>query len=319
MLKQMFNTIGARLVRAAAFAALSALVALPCAARPRVGPSANDSDASTAYFPSGDGQTELVGYVFKPSGRGPFPAIVMLHGRAGPYSANVNGSCTFVRRGERSACNADTQSMRAKMWGAYWAGQGVLAIHVDSFGPRGRGHGFGRNTHGDVDRDAVNEMTVRPLDAEGALDYLQQRGDVKADRIAVQGWSNGASTALNVMFRQVTRTIRSPGFRQALVFYPGCGSKAILSTKSYEAGAPTTVFLAGDDEEVNPENCRKALTAARAGLNGAKGAVEVVWYDGATHDFDDPGKSRQAGAANAQAKSDAMARVTRIVESALLR
>ena len=300
-------------------ASLTLLIALPSAAKPRVGAATMaDTEANTVYFPSGDGQTELVGYVFKPAGRRPFPAIVMLHGRAGPYSANVSASCTFVRRGERSPCNAETQSMRAKMWGAFWAERGVLAIHVDSFGPRGRGHGFGRNTHSDADRDAVNELTVRPLDAEGTLEYLHQRGDIKSDRIAIQGWSNGASTTLNVMYRQVTRTTRSEGFKQALVFYPGCGNKAILSTKAYEAGAPTTVFLGGDDEEVNPDNCRKALTGSHAGLNGAKGSVEIVWYDGVTHDFDDPGKSRQAVLANVSARIDSMTRAARIISLSLL-
>ena len=317
MLHQPINMTRIGLLRVAALAALSALVAFPSFAKPRVGSAVNDAEASTVYFPSGDGKTELVAYVFKPSGRGPFPAIVMLHGRAGPYSANVNAQCTFVRRGERSACNADTLTKRTKMWGDFWAERGVLAIAVDSFGPRGKGHGFGRDTHNDPDRESVNELTVRPLDAEGALDYLHQRGDIKAERIAVQGWSNGASTTLNVMYRQVTRTTRSPGFRQALVFYPGCGPKAILSTQSYEAGAPTTVFLGSDDEEVNPENCRKALAGARAGLNGSNGKVEVVWYDGATHDFDDPGKSRQSVAANAQAKADSMARSSRLIDTAL--
>ena len=301
-------------------ASLSLLIALPLAAKPGVGAAtAADNHASTVYFRSGDGQTELVGYVFKPAGLAPFPAIVMLHGRAGPYSSNVNAGCTFVRRRERSPCNADTQSMRAKMWGAFWAERGVLAIHVDSYGPRGRGHGFGRNTHGDSDRDAVNELTVRPLDAEGTLEYLHQRGDIKSNRIAIQGWSNGASTTLNVMYRQVTRTTRSEGFKQALAFYPGCGDKAILSSKAYEAGAPTTVFLGGDDEEVNPENCRKALTGMRAGLNGVKGTVDVVWYDGATHDFDDPSKSRQATPANVSAKADSTMRAGKIIDRALLR
>jgi carboxymethylenebutenolidase len=206
---------------------------------------------------------------------------------------------------------------RTKMWGELWAEHGVLAIAVDSFGPRGKGHGFGRNTHDDPDRDSVNELTVRPLDAEGALDYLHQRGDIASERIAIQGWSNGASTTLNVMYRQATRTVRAPGFRQALVFYPGCGPKALLSTTAYQAGAPTMVFLAGNDEEVNPGNCRKALTGARAGLNGASGKVDITWYDGATHDFDDPGKTRQAVAANAQAKADSMVKASQTIEAAL--
>src|SRR5450755_2546270 len=53
---------------------------------------AADAQAQPAkvYFASGDGTTQLVGYVFAPLNSGPHPAVVMLHGRAGPYSANVN-------------------------------------------------------------------------------------------------------------------------------------------------------------------------------------------------------------------------------------
>ena len=41
----------------------------------------------TVHFPSLDGRTKLVGYLFKPLRRiaGPPPAKVVLHGRAGPY------------------------------------------------------------------------------------------------------------------------------------------------------------------------------------------------------------------------------------------
>jgi carboxymethylenebutenolidase len=38
------------------------------------------------------------------------------------------------------------------------------------------------------------------------------------------------------------------------------------------------------------------------------GDIDVVLYPGATHDFDDPGRSRQGVAANATAKADAIAR-----------
>ena len=40
----------------------------------------------TVYFMSRDRGTRLVGYLFKPQTPGPHPAIIMLHGRAGPYS-----------------------------------------------------------------------------------------------------------------------------------------------------------------------------------------------------------------------------------------
>jgi len=156
----------------------------------------------TVYFKSADGKTEIVGYLFRPTGAGPHPAVVMLHGRAGPYSANENGNCSFVARGVTSPCNATTLSKRHEMWGAYWADQGYVALLPDSFGPRGKAHGFGRFTHDDPDRESVNERTVRPLDAEGALAYLLSRRDVAPKQVYLQGWSNGASTTLNVMIRQ---------------------------------------------------------------------------------------------------------------------
>ena len=108
----------------------------------------------------------------------------------------------------------------------------------------GKGHGFGRFSHDDPNRDDVNERTVRPLDAEGALKYLQSHADVAPGQIFLQGWSNGASTALNVMYRQ--SSLPSGGFRAAMASYPGCGPRALIS-QDYRAVAPVTVFLASDD------------------------------------------------------------------------
>jgi hypothetical protein len=132
----------------------------------------------TVDFQSADGKTQIVGYLFKPDGAGPHPAVVLLHGRAGPYSANSNADCTLVAPKVSSACNGATLSKRHAMWGQYWAEHGYVALLPDSFGPRGKAHGFGRFSHGDTDRDDVNEKTVRPLDAEGALAYLRGRKDV---------------------------------------------------------------------------------------------------------------------------------------------
>jgi dienelactone hydrolase len=175
------------------------------------------ADPATVYFPGADGRTELVGYLFAPQTKGPHPAVVMLHGRGGPYSSNISEECTLVARDVSSPCNAASLSQRHIAWGDYWAERGYLALLPDSFGPRHKGHGFERFTHGDSDRDDVNERTVRPLDAEGALRYLQSRDDVAPGRIFLQGWSNGASTALNVMYRQAPHP--SGGFRAAIALY----------------------------------------------------------------------------------------------------
>src|SRR5665213_4547751 len=140
-----------QVLAAVALLSIALLIASPAFAEP-----------ATIYFPSADGKTRLVGYLFMPTTPGPHPAVVMLHGRAGPYSLNNNKACTLVAEGTAS-------------WGEYWAAHGFIALLPDSFGPRGKGHGFGGNTHGAADRDDVNERTVRPLDAEGALTYLQAR------------------------------------------------------------------------------------------------------------------------------------------------
>jgi dienelactone hydrolase len=220
------------------------------------------AEPATVYFPSADGQTRLVGYLFMPTTPGPHPAVVMLHGRGGPYSLNNNKDCTLVAEGTPSACNAATLSKRHQSWGDYWAAHGFIALLPDSFGPRGKGHGFGRHTHGDADREDVNERTVRPLDAEGALKYLQARGDVTGQRIYLQGWSNGASTTLNVMYRQALAS--GTGFRAA----------------------------------IDP--------AAKSS------PIEVVDYQDATHDFDDPGKKRQSEPGNQDAREDVLKRAAEI-------
>ncbi len=60
-------------------------------------------------FPSADGKTNLVGYLFKPSqtGASKRPAIIMMHGRAGAYSTAAKG-----------VYDATTLSQRHRTWGA---------------------------------------------------------------------------------------------------------------------------------------------------------------------------------------------------------
>jgi dienelactone hydrolase len=260
----------------------------------------------TVYFPSADGKTEIVGYLFRPAGAGPFPAIVMLHGRGGPYSITDNTDCTLVaRQAAPSSCNAGTLSKRHAMWGQFWAEHGYLALLPDSFGPRGKARGFARGTHDDAARDDVNERNVRPLDAEGALAYLRSRNDVVASHIVLQGWSNGGSTALNVMIRQGMR----PGFRAALMFYPGCGPKSLVAD-TVATNAKLAMFLAENDEEVSPAFCTELTGRSRA----AGAAIDTTLYPGATHDFDDPGEKRQSVASNVAAKADATAKALAVVE-----
>lgn len=272
--------------------ALAAVVVLSMAATP---PPPLGPLPDRVVFPSADGQTSLVGYVFKPEGphAARTPAVVLMHGRAGPYSSLANGRY-----------DATTLSQRHQKWGHLWAQQGYLAILVDGFGPRGFPQGF---THQSYEQrpESVNEVTVRPYDAYGALAYLRTRNDVAADRIALQGWSNGASAALSTM-SSATPALKSPspstGFRGALAFYPGCGLKGKFRN-GLNPYAPVRVFVGSADEEISPQECSDLVDTSRA----QHGNIALTIYPGATHDFDDPGASRAEVPANATATRDATA------------
>jgi dienelactone hydrolase len=256
-------------------------------------------------FASADGKTTLVGYVFKPEGAHPArtPAVVMMHGRAGAYSSAAN-----------DRYDASTLSRRHQAWGHIWARQGYLAILVDGFGPRGYPHGFPRFSY-DSRPDTLNEITVRPLDAYGALAYLRTRSDVVADRIALQGWSNGGSATLATMSRTapgINAPTPATGFRAGLSFYPACGLKGQFNDGVLPY-APVRVFQGSADEEVSPRRCADLVAKSRA----LGGDIEFRLYPDATHNFDDPSPSHQDDEANATATEDAIARATEFFASVL--
>ena len=257
----------------------------------------------TVKFPSRDGKTKLIGYLFKPTTAGPHAAVVMLHGRAGPYSSLKPG-----------VVDANNLTARHRMWGEFWAGRGYIALHVDSFGPRGYAQGFPKGSYKRRPAE-LNEQTVRPLDAYGALEYLRTRNDVIADRIGVQGWSNGGMTLLAAMDMNAPRVapdtadrvrLAKPaptsGFRAAIAQYPGCTVQQIQG--DYTPYAPLMMLVASDDDEVSPKVC--AMLAAQLRQRDAE--LEFVVYQGAHHAYDDPGRTKQSHAPNQAAMEDTLRR-----------
>jgi dienelactone hydrolase len=254
-------------------------------------------------FPSADGKTTLTGYVFMPAKSaapksaapepaGRMPAVVMMHGRGGAYSTAAKGRY-----------DSSTISRRHRMWGELWAANGYVAVLVDGFGPRGHPTGFPRFSY-NTRPDAVNEVTVRPLDAYGALAWLRTRQDIDAARIGLQGWSNGGSAALATMAAGTGFAPTSlKGFNAALVFYPACGLRGRFDD-GYRPYAPVRVFHGTADEEVSYRRCRALVD--RSAKEG--GDITIAIYPGAVHGFDDPSRARQANPANARAKADATAR-----------
>lgn len=254
-------------------------------------------------FPAVDAdKTKLTGYLYRPAHPAPkAPAVVLMHGRAGIYSSLAKGRY-----------EASTVSMRHRWWAKYWAERGYYVLLVDSFSARGFPAGFAAGTY--KDRPAtIDEVNNRPLDAYGALKYLRTLPGVDGDRIGLMGWSNGGSAALATMADDKPGDMRKHGFRAALVFYPGCGLKKRFDKAGYKPYAPVRVFMGTADEEVSPALCTALVERSRK----LKGDIELSLYPDVTHGFDDPGKKRQAVAANAAATAEVRAKAAPFFEKAL--
>ena len=103
------------------------------------------------------------------------------------------------------------------------------------------------------------------------------------------------------------------GFRAGLVFYAGCGLREKYKSQGFKPYTSVLEFHGTADEETGFNTCRRLVDKTRA----AGGDIELVSYDDATHDFDDPGRKRQSVPANQQARTDAIARATSFFEGLL--
>jgi dienelactone hydrolase len=99
--------------------------------------------------------TAIDGYLVRPPGGGPHPAVVLMHGCGGLLTA------------------AGRLSSRETDWAELLAAQGYAVLMVDSFTPRGI------QRMCSSDRFDVRVYLQRPRDAYGTLQYLQ-RGDFRA-------------------------------------------------------------------------------------------------------------------------------------------
>jgi dienelactone hydrolase len=196
----------------------------------------------------------------RPSGPGPFPAVVQLHGCGG----------------------IEAQSFR---WARWLADRGYVALVVDSFGPR---HVKGDCRSGPDDPP----VTARLDDAFGALRYLQSRPDVRPDRVAAIGWSQGGVYAMAVingpsLERARSRGVELPatGFAAGIGFYPG----GCFSLVSEGVVRPLLVLIGEADDWTPAAKCREMVEAMRS--RGAD--ATIVTYPGAYHYFDVEGQRHE--------------------------
>jgi dienelactone hydrolase len=225
-----------------------------------------------SFYDNGNGNspTTLDGYLFRAKAAGPRPALVFLHGCWGMF--DTPGAISAVQRQWAERLNA--------------AGNQVLM--VDSNTPRG------------IKEICSSETFQLPLylkrinDAYGALEYLQTRADVRADRIGLMGWDAGGGVALLTIAKAglVKPPDLSKGdFRAAVALYPAlCSDKYFIkpwadtATPTWTSDVPLMILDGGRDVWTPARQCGEFVKGARA--RGAK--IEFRVYPRAYHAFDAP-------------------------------
>ncbi len=189
-------------------------------------------------FPSRDSR-DLVGWLARPAGTGPFPVVIGLHGCAGLYT----------RSGEINARESD--------WSQRLTSAGFAVLLVDSFGPRGIKALCN-------DRERSLTPAGRARDAFAAIDWLEKQSFALKQRIALIGWSNGGSTALRVAGAPEARRLR-----HVIAFYPGC---RVILKRGWQAQTDTAIFQGLADDWTPAAPCDELARSGGARFVGFPGA-----------------------------------------------
>ena len=248
------------------------------------------SVAPTSVPSSAAGTTqELPGWIFKPEGAGPFPAIV------------INHDCSGL--GPRS-------SGAPRRWARILAGEGYVVLMADSFTPRGFADGI--CTVPFTTPTASVEFLVRADDAYAALAFLRKLPYVDGNQVGVMGGSHGGSTTLLADVAPASpgaplAAEREHGFAAAIALYPGCGGHygnwnvaregrnrgpVVTYFGTYQPAAPLLILIGEKDDWTPAKDC--AVLAERAQAAGYK--VDIKIYPGAYHSFDGPAPERYIAA-----------------------
>ena len=195
--------------------------------------------------------------MLKPSGTGPFPAMVLFHQCSGLNATLVD-------------------------WAKEAVAHGFVVLLIDSLGPRHvksvcegpkMGVNFARGT-----RDALQ-----------AAEHLRGQPFVDKDRVVFVGFSWGAMVGLLASSYHYAASLDAgSGFAAVASFYPGCFRVVPPSgAPPYEIlnpdiERPLFVLMGEADTETPPVECIARLETAKAG------GAPVSWhiYPGATHCWD---------------------------------
>jgi dienelactone hydrolase len=162
---------------------------------------------------------EVKGWIYKPAGPGPFPAIILAH------------SCAGV-------------NTHTSVWGKLLVSWGYLVLAPDSFNPRG--------TKAVCTTPNVVTPNTRISDIAGALDYLATRPDVIKGKIGIIGHSHGGSTVIRSA--QKSFGLAQRGLAGGVAYYPGCTPS--LDTG---IAIPVLLLAGDKDDWTSADRCRQMV------------------------------------------------------------
>ncbi len=232
-----------------------------------LGPVAEAIAQERVYFDSTDNKergaaTLLSGFLYRPQGAGPFPAVVLMHGCGGLYSRSTGQVGSKMR-----------------FWAEFLREHGYMALLIDSFRPRNLEEICTRYKK-------LNSAKARSYDAYGGLIYLQRMAMVEPGHVALMGWSNGSRAVLSAMAwdgKYRPAPLPEGGFRAAIAFYPQCRIK-YSDMSVYQPYAPLLILTGELDDWTPAQHCVALTQAAQA----AGADMHIIVYPGAHHSFDSP-------------------------------
>ncbi|MDI4235221.1 dienelactone hydrolase family protein [Bradyrhizobium sp. Arg237L] len=281
---------------ALAFGLLLALIST-ARAQEKVSFPSTDSDLT------GGTPTIINGYLYRPSGPGPFAAVVSVHGCDG--AANEKGEVRPLYG----------------TWGEVLSQKGYVVLLIDSFQPRGHGSLCALLP---VFSRPILPNRETPRDAFGAMNYLRSRSDVRSGSIAIFGQSYGGMAMLFTIANGALPKDVPPekDFRAAIAIYPNCPPVADKDPH-WRPRQPMLLLMGESDSATPPGPCKDMV--ARAKDEGSP-PIDMHFYPNTHHAFDHPnlpltqmisqkrpdGSSPTIGA-NPEARADAINRVTQFL------
>lgn len=217
---------------------------------------------------SGDGK-ELEAYLYKPKGKGPFPALIALHGAGGIFPYQLWWAKEISRKGY------------AVLFIDHYCTRDLLCEVETDDEDQARGE-IMRNWQ-EVD------PRQRVMDAVAGYSWLSSEPYIKNKKIGLVGWSWGGSSAL--FAQKLARRLSLPngGFKATIAFYPNL--KYVVDKPQWSRTGPIeqpTLILYGKADTFESEGAYETLLSA-----GYSGDIRVVGFEGAYRKFDELGPYRE--------------------------